>query len=526
MIANISDSTKRAINLATSAAVLLSAVWLFTTPLRNQANLMAYAQDDLYYYLVAARNLATGHGSTFDGTTPTNGYHPLYFVILWAVYHFTSQMTGMFRFLSVLDTVSALTIFLASRALLAKRLKDVWLINGLALAMLCVCYPKLQHQMEVTLTLPLVLVFLYVLDRAPESISVRRWLGAGVVGALMVLSRLDSVFLVVMLGVGAMAVPNYRAAITRSKFLAFLGGFLPLLVAYGVINEVYFHRLSPISGAAKQLRTSRGLTWSALTEHPGSVFTLAVIVLVFGLLLVFHKRLAKEQRVLYAAALTFPVVHWLTEMWMSDWKVWPWYTYSLRTAMLVVFLLAGVALTRQVSPRTQQNVGIVLFAIFLFLAIFRTFPPEKVMTDTYSAAEGIRDFAKTHPGRYAMGDRAGMAGYLDGQPTIQTEGLMMDNNFLNDIAKQEPLRDVLRDYKIDYYVGFSENTNRLWKPVSGCFEAREPAQAGPSSPTLRGEFCEKPAWVLLQKSGETMIFDLRSEHQGGIGSAAMTPSGK
>ena len=512
MLTENSSSKRRIFDRSTTFAVVLSALSLFTTPLRHQANLMAYAQDDLYYYLVAARNLATGHGSTFDGTTMTNGYHPLYFVLFWSFYHFASGIVGLFRFLAVLDTLSALTIFLASRALLARRLKNVWLTNGLALAMLCVCYPKLQHQMEVTLTIPLVLLFLCVLDFAPESISVRRWLGAGIIGSLMVLSRLDSVILLILLGVGALFVPSYREAITRAKLLAFLAGLLPLLIGYLVINEVYFHRLMPISGAAKQLKAARGFTWSALTEHRGSFFTLIVIVLVFALLVMFHDRLAKEQRVLYAAALGFPVIHWLLEIWRSDWKVWPWYSYSLRSAMLVVFLLAGILLTRRSSPRTQQNVGIVVFAVFLMLSIFRRYPPEKVMPDTYSAAEGIRDFSRTHPGRYAMGDRAGMVGYLDGQPTLQTEGLMMDDAFLGHIQRQEPLRDVLKDYHVDYYVGFSEHLGPAWQPVSGCFEAREPAQAGPSSPTLRSEFCEKPVWTLIQTSGETMIFDLRGEN--------------
>jgi hypothetical protein len=231
-------------------------------------------------------------------------------------------------------------------------------------------------------------------------------------------------------------------------------------------------------------------------------------------MVIFRKQFAKEQLVVYSAALSFPVVHWFLELWSSDWKVWPWYTYSLRPAMLVAFLLAGVVLTRRSSALVQQGVGMLVFVVFLGLIAVHKVPPEKVMTDVYSASEGIRDFAKTHPGRYAMGDRAGMAGYLIGQPMVQTEGLMMDNAYLEHMRRQEPLRDVLKNYTVDYYVGFSEHKTPAWKPVEGCFEAREPAQAGPNSPSMRGEFCEKPAWVLIQKSGETMIFDLRGEHQG------------
>src|SRR5262245_19371900 len=38
--------------------------------------------DDAFYYFTIARNLALGHGPTFDGLAPTNGFHPLYLLLL------------------------------------------------------------------------------------------------------------------------------------------------------------------------------------------------------------------------------------------------------------------------------------------------------------------------------------------------------------------------------------------------------------------------------------------------------------
>ena len=37
-----------------------------------------FFQDDSYFYLQVASNIAAGHGSTFHTITPTNGYHPLW----------------------------------------------------------------------------------------------------------------------------------------------------------------------------------------------------------------------------------------------------------------------------------------------------------------------------------------------------------------------------------------------------------------------------------------------------------------
>ena len=37
-----------------------------------------FPTDDSFFYLQVARNIAAGHGSTFNQVTPTNGYHPLW----------------------------------------------------------------------------------------------------------------------------------------------------------------------------------------------------------------------------------------------------------------------------------------------------------------------------------------------------------------------------------------------------------------------------------------------------------------
>src|ERR1700690_3825881 len=40
-----------------------------------------FIRDDAYYYYKIALNIGEGHGSTFDGINPTNGYHPLWMLI-------------------------------------------------------------------------------------------------------------------------------------------------------------------------------------------------------------------------------------------------------------------------------------------------------------------------------------------------------------------------------------------------------------------------------------------------------------
>jgi len=45
-----------------------------------------FTRDDAYYYFKVAQNISEGHGSTFDGINPTNGYHPLWMLVCIPVF--------------------------------------------------------------------------------------------------------------------------------------------------------------------------------------------------------------------------------------------------------------------------------------------------------------------------------------------------------------------------------------------------------------------------------------------------------
>ena len=51
----------------------------------NQLGRSSLFVDDAYYYFEIARNIARGNGSTWDGLHTTNGYHPLWMVMLLPV---------------------------------------------------------------------------------------------------------------------------------------------------------------------------------------------------------------------------------------------------------------------------------------------------------------------------------------------------------------------------------------------------------------------------------------------------------
>ncbi|MCX7620401.1 MAG: hypothetical protein N2037_06100 [Acidimicrobiales bacterium] len=59
------------------SAAAVAVTWLAIIALWEDAP-FALTFDDAWYYFGIARNIAAGHGSTFDQLNPTNGYHPLW----------------------------------------------------------------------------------------------------------------------------------------------------------------------------------------------------------------------------------------------------------------------------------------------------------------------------------------------------------------------------------------------------------------------------------------------------------------
>ena len=125
--------------------------------------------------------------------------------------------------------------------------------------------------------------------------------------------------------------------------------------------------------------------------------------------------------------------------------------------------------------------------------------------DLPNVANGLRlaEFARTHPGIYAMGDLGGAAGFFLPFPMVQTEGLVMDQPFLEKIRKQEDLITVLREYGVRYYVSAVD-----FKSDRPCFHAAEPMRAGTTSAHIRAVFCGRPLVEYDVTWWRTRIYDL------------------
>jgi hypothetical protein len=505
------EQKSRTIDWLTLLIVVLASAWIFSTPLRHAARIMPFVEDDFYYYLKVAQSVALGHDSTFNGLIRTNGYHPLYFAVLVGLSKVAHNLVDIFRGMWLIWVVASSATFLAARRLLTRSGSGPYLTNALALVALIPCIHIFCQGMEVTLTLPLGLWLLVAFRSRPASWSFRRSWWIGLLAALTVLSRLDAVFLVLLLLAATLVEPKLRWGLGFRQLSGFTLGIAPLLGAYFGFNHFYFHTWMPVSGAAKQIKSSPWPTLTALQSGGFNTAFLAVFLIVAGVLFwrTWH-RLAPEDRPWLVAGAAFSYAQIGALSLVSDWPLWGWYYYTLRFDLLVGMVLMLVLVGPEWLRRQEVWWKVAGLGIALVLLLCTHFKQEPSMVPIYDVAVKLHSFEQAHPGVYAIGNGAGMPGYLMTNPVIQTEGLMMDPAFLEHIRRQDDLLGTLHQYGVRYYVTWeTDQSHYRQRDDNQCLLAEEPDDAvGKVTLHMHGTLCGAPVASIAALGGTTYIFDL------------------
>lgn len=432
--------------LAAVAAALAAFVLLAPMP-----RVLSIVPDDAAYYFRIAENVSAGKGPTFDGINRTNGFQPLWLAVLvpvCAAYH--GEPETMFRIFLALQIA-----ILAAAAVLVQTLlgrfypPHVVILSGL-IFLFWVFVPAVNGMESAILVLSLAVLFLAA---AAWGICVRsgarRHFFFGALLGLVVLARLDTVFLPLAIGAACLA----RAAARRAGDRRFIGEFLclaagaALVVApYLVWNLASFGGFMPISGMLKSSFPAISYAGSVL----GHLGTRGYLGLVLGIcyLIWFVARygeLKKDAsgRLFFQAGMALAsgavVLHALHTILFMRWAVFKWHfvPYAFlgslivceplsrlvpalrsRRARVIYFLAVAAVLVRGVSGMT---------------AAFHQPVERNWSTAAYEAALWARE--KTAPDAiFAMKD-AGNFGYFSERSTINLDGVV------NDLAYQRTLRD-------------------------------------------------------------------------------------
>lgn len=331
-----------------------------------------FIQDDSYFYLQVARNLADGLGSTFHGLTPTNGYHPLWLGLL----------AGLFLLAGV-GGAAALRLVFALQALLlagavvlfrrvALRLElRAWPAGAALLAGFFLSTSLYGSEAHLNVLL-LAAGIAALLGAAHGPIRLRAWAGSGAILGLAVLARLDNVFVAGALLTAVALVPSGEPPRRRAAAVLAAGGAVTAVLApYLVLNAATTGHLMPISGAIKS-------TFPAVTGRLESLGDLGMLTAAGGavsLLLAALPGSAPARRGVLGGLGAGVLLHAAyVVLWTDHYTFWRW--YYVAGVLNLAFLAAwGVETVAAWSARPAAAVTTLLVAAGLAYGWLKALDP-------------------------------------------------------------------------------------------------------------------------------------------------------
>jgi hypothetical protein len=490
--------------------------------------LFLYAEDDFFYYLKIADQILAGHGITFDGAHATNGFHPLWLVVVLAVRAMAPTLADFqLLFSGFLAVLTLATFWAALRALERMARTPSPYANILIATVYVFLFEKYSHAMEIK---ALGLLYpLYLVARSRR----RLWLEIAT-ASLLVLTRLDFVLYFV---VPALVALGKERRLGRSFRLAVAPACV--LALYAIWSHVEFAMWTPVSSAIKQLKDGLIFNPTALPIGANGIDHLLVTMpFALNLLLLVWASWKRMFDRPFFAALAFCAVFYVLLATTSNWPIWMWYYYPIFLCILHYRQIVeaarevrrpanildrddlssnrrpdlgvcsgacadakpGSSFSGHARAATASRAGFALATMSLWIACgllaakATALPPRAAILDE---ARFLASFEATHSGIYGIGDRAGIPSILMRSPIVQLEGLVMDRHMLELIGRRTPLCQILADYKVRYYVTRRPAATGEAADGASCRRVVEPQQATlrhPSAavPVSQAMFCGGP----------------------------------
>jgi hypothetical protein len=421
--------------------------------------------DDASYYFKIAENAGGGEGLTFDRINRTNGFQPLWLAVLVPVYRaYRGTPETMCRIVLLLQLVILALAALVLNAALARFFSKRTVLASLLLFLFFVFVPAANGMESAVLVLFLSLSFyggasMDIFGRRDP----KRELVFGILLGLVVLSRLDMVFLPLVVVAASFASAlrggdERRAGLARTLFVS--AGAAAVVLPYLAYNEMSFGAVMPISGLLKSSfprLSDPAYALSTLGKRGWAGLLMAAAYAAYSLVRFRSTRSGADGLRYYRAAMTAMacaiLLHFIHALFFMKWAVFSWH--------YVPYVLFGAVaicepVERFLSPpgskraRAAYRIAVAAIVAAGCLAAFRGLsrPLDRAWCPAaYAAARWARENTDTDA-IFAMKD-AGTFGYFSERRVINLDGVV------NNLEYQAALRERnLRGYLAIKGVGF------------------------------------------------------------------------
>lgn len=478
-----------ALALAVLAALRFFVILLGETPYGIAKYYMA---DDAFYYFQTARNFATGLGSTFDGVHPTNGYHPLWFLISSGVFALVHGVAAPLLVLYALQ----IGMLLASAVMLFLALKE---FDRVSAAFTVALFLASWHSrkilfagMESSLAFLIASgLLLLAVRRSARFFLPANWREAlGLFGLLLALSlaRLEAGSLAAGWVCLALLVDARHGGHARARILLVGLGLVVAGCAYVASNLMLVGVPLPISGLVK---TTGRHTWDSaypvllghrdafigLIAPPGgsalarwiSVAEAVVLVAALVALLVQMQRQRRGQVLGLVLLLVFALVFVTISAFVTH-GIWAWYRWpALLAGVLATFAFIHFLLARLRPVRLALSLLAVVTTVAVVPDWYLTLRPHPLADWSplrgFVMDETIRFIREQiPPGERIGGVSNGIFTYFSGRQIENLEGLANGADFYR--ARRDPLAYAayLRENRIRWIIFHAwSSEDRAWR---------------------------------------------------------------
>jgi hypothetical protein len=424
--------------------------------------------DDAYYYLQIAINIADGKGVTFDGIHTTNGFHPLWLLLL----SLFSLIPDISRLMMARLTIIIQAFLLMGSLIFIKKIMrgiiDPLLIGVLLLIPL---YPRFFHiftvGMESGLLIFLMLLFFYTVPDTLKTLKDGKWflrsLISGCLLSLIVLTRLDTFFLPLVFFIYTFVSGFRKRNVLRVQipFIFVSGGIISTgLVPFLLWNYYEMGTFATISslmkvnwGMAMFIPALRYLMTNCFEYYLG-IFVIMIFLLVF-----YRNEDFKRGRTSFLNALNIFIFSSITVLvFYALFVRWALFSYAFASTIPAIILGSSLILVfvqnRFKSAKNRRWFAIVVLISVVIISITmqvislsRLYKREVLRT--YDAGLWARENTD-RDAVFAMKD-SGCFGYFSERRTINLDGMV------NDFEYQRYLRDgsldeYLKENEVDYFV--------------------------------------------------------------------------
>jgi len=451
--------------------------------------------DDTYLALRIAQGWAEHGFPTFDGIHRTNGFQPLWGLILWVLAAATSGPDELLRAALLLtagcNLAAGWTLARVARVLMPHRPSDAW-VAALWAGYMLTGRPSLIAlengllAMIVTLVLRGVVELVRRPGKGPPPVPRRFWLAIGLGLAAMVWTRLDAAVLAAaaLSGLAGWAI-RHRA---WSGMLTLVAILCVAAIGYGAFNVWANGMLTPVSGAVKRSIAGaqpQALVGAQLAADAAGAANTVLKHAAFGCGLGHPRALNSAARVLIPLVIAAALISgrlaasgwaWLAvsavfahalviRVWLSAYFADALWYYAPQC------MLAALACGCAAAAWTERyTVAAVLVGARLVAALWMwtAVPRESAELNQYAAARWLRE--NIPESERAASWNAGHLAFFSERTVVNLDGLANDAAYLTLLragtAGSDYLDSLRVNWVVDYAAGADDAPARLWNWLS------------------------------------------------------------